>query len=512
MPENTYEEEITAVVSPRSIGHVSLFEAPEAVNQTNVRNFRSEQGDVDDTVRELTRLGFGIESISTSTVSIKGSKKLFQDVFGARLRKEETEIGPGQKAKYYAAPADAQVLQAPGELSNLIEGVAISIPPTFLESAIPPLAPVDPAAYRYLFVPDEVALLLRATRTHRTGGTGKGITVAMPDTGFYHHAFYKEHGYRVKTAILAAGAVDASIDDYGHGTGEAANVFALAPDVTLQPIKMGDAVDAIKKAAATGAQIITNSWGYSVDSGSASWATLDPYLKALAVEIQAAISSGIVVCFSAGNGHYAFPASMPNVIAVGGVHVNYPALTFEASSYASSFSSKIYPGRNVPDVCGLTGKKVVIGGAGKAPSIMLPVQPGCTLDAVSPSTGSANDGWGLFSGTSAACPQVAGIAALMLEKDLTLTPAKVKENLIKTARDVKTGSTAMGHAAGNGPDLATGAGLADAKWAYLVSMGGAASRFFQSNAAEKAKMLAEGTVPEISSEFINDLIETLRST
>ena len=57
--------------------------------------------------------------------------------------------------------------------------------------------------------------------------------------------------------------------------------------------------------------------------------------------------------------------------------------------------------RHVPDLCGVTGKVAEIGGAYRAPSHMLPVPPGSPLDAISPSTGANNDGWGLFSGTSA---------------------------------------------------------------------------------------------------------------
>jgi subtilisin family serine protease len=510
MAEQTNQEEITAVVSPRSLGGTSMFEAPDAVSADMAQNFCSEQVDIDDTARELTRLGFTVHNKSAATVSISGPKKLFQDVFNKRLKKEETEVGPDRKASYFAVAAEDPVLQVPGDLRNLIEGVAVSIPPTFLVSPLPPIAPVDPAAYRYMYVPDEVALVLRATRAHRTGGTGTGIKVAMPDTGFYRHPFYSHHGYRVSTALLGAGATDANKDQVSHGTGEAANVFAAAPDVTLQPVKMGDPIDSFKKAVASGAHVITNSWGYSIDRAPTTWANLHPYYKALALEVQLAINSGIVVCFSAGNGHYAFPASMPDVIAVGGVHVNYPDLTFEASSYASSFTSNIYPGRNVPDVCGLTGKRVNIGG-GKAPSILLPVQPESELDKITPSTGANNDGWGLFSGTSAACPQVAGVVALMLAKDSALTPSKVKQNLIKTARDVKMGSTAHGDTAGTGPDRATGAGLVDAKWAYLISMGGTASRFFEASPEQKTKMLEEGTAPDVPVDFINDLIETLRS-
>lgn len=515
MSEIAHADEVVAVVSPRSLGSVSLF-ADEPVTEQTASGFCSSRDDVTATVRELSRLGFAVHETSDATVSISGSKKLFQDVFGARLRKEQAEVAPGIKAEYYgvsgAERPEEELLEPPAELSQLIEGVALSQPPIFLAaSPIPPLAAIDPAAYRYLFVPDEIGVILRAARVHRTGTTGSGVKVAMPDTGFVKQPFFSWRGYRADPTVLAAGAVGADQDAVGHGTGEAANVFATAPDARLVPIKMGDAIDAIKKAKASGAKVITNSWAYDVDSGSITWATLHPYLKALAVEVQLAINAGITVVFAAGNGHYAFPASMPAVIAVGGAHISYPALTFEASSYASSFVSKIYPGRKVPDFCGLTGKKVTIGGSGRAPSIMLPVPEGSQLDGITPTTGSTSDGWGIFSGTSAATPQVAGVAALMLEKDPALTPAKVKENLAKTARDITSGSTAMGDTAGTGVDLATGSGLVDAKWSYLIAMGTVASEFFEATPDKQAELLASGRVPRITAEYIGDLMETLRS-
>ena len=507
---NPQGELVTAVVSPRSLGGVSLFDASEQDIAQHADNFRSAPEDIRDSVKELQRLGFTVHSTSEATISISGEKRLFEDVFSKKLKKEKVAQAAGPEIEFYAT-ADQTVLQAPGDLANLIEGVALAQPPTFFAtSPLPPLAPVAAGAYRYLFAPDEVALLLRATRTHRTGATGRGITVALADTGFDKHPVYNEHGFRTMTALLAAGASNANTDEVGHGTGEAANIFATAPDITLQPIKMGDPIDSIKLARTSGAQVITNSWGYDIDRGSITWSTLSPYLKALAQEVQLCINAGISVCFSAGNGHYSFPASMPGVVAVGGVHVNYPDLTFEASNYASSFVSKIYPGRKVPDVCGLVGKAVNIDGI-KAPSIMLPVQPGSSLDQISPSTGSTEDGWGIFSGTSAASPQIAGICALMLEKDATLTPAKIKEKLIKSARDVQSGSSAMGDVAGVGNDLATGAGLADAKWAYLISMSGVAARFFEASRDEKVAMISSGQMPQLPPEFMNDLIDTLRS-
>ncbi|MEM7147486.1 MAG: S8 family serine peptidase [Verrucomicrobiota bacterium] len=475
-------DRITAVVSPRSLGGISLFDADSSLKGSpfkteSVEDFKSSPDDVQNTVLELERLGFKVTSQSECTVSIEGNKSLFEKIFRQKLslRKvsmsdstEESLLKAGGTVPEYFDVAGQgsrgapKPLEFPGDLRNLIEGVAFSIPPIyFAESPLPPLSPVHASAYRYLTVPDEVATLLHASKVHRRGITGRGVVVSMPDSGFYFHEFYQVHGYRARPTILAAGATDPSSDSSGHGTGEAANIFATAPDIELQPIKNGDAIDSIRKSVAAGAQVISNSWGYDVDKGATTWATLDPYLKALALEIQLAINRGITVCFAAGNGHNAFPSGMPDVIAVGGVHLDYPTFSFEASSYASSFDSVIFPGRSVPDFCGLTGRRVNING-GKAPSLMLPVQPGANLDGIDPSTGSNNDGWGLFSGTSAACPQIAGLCALLLEADPWKTPADVKQSLLSRCRDVSTGTTAHGVAAVVGPDLATGAGLATA--------------------------------------------------
>jgi len=55
---------------------------------------------------------------------------------------------------------------------------------------------------------------------------------------------------------------------------------------------------------------------------------------------------------------------------------------------------------------------------------MLPIPPGCEIDreCSKPDDGEGDetgtsDGWGVFSGTSAAAPQLAGVCALLLEKN-----------------------------------------------------------------------------------------------
>ena len=140
--------------------------------------------------------------------------------------------------------------------------------------------------------------------------------------------------------------------------------------------------------------------------------------------------------------------------------------SLRASDYASGFTSPIYAGRKCPDLSGLVGMRP------SAAYIMLPLEPGDSID-----TGSAggthpskdetasNDGWAAFSGTSAAAPQLAGVAALIKQACSRLNPATVRTVLMSTARDVTTGScnpAAGPNAAGPGFDLATGAGLVDA--------------------------------------------------
>ena len=514
---------VIAVISPRSVGGLSIFDGGEATTPENYQQFQSEDSDVRSTVNELQRLGLTIENVSDMTISFSGTTKQFQSIFGVKTHKEKVEMIEGiPPVEFFnTSPEDAEkLLEPPQSLKPMTEGLVIAQPPEMFESPLPPIASIDPAAYRYFFAPDDVAVMLRSARVHRLGVTGRGITVAMIDSGHYSHPFFNWHGYRKHSTLLGPGQSNAGDDMVGHGTGESANVFAAAPDITLRPIKglidpVGDFNVAIDSTPTP--HVITNSWGFNVDNQSwpqlkASNKPLYDYLRLLEAVVAKAISKGITVCFSCGNGtKRGFPSSMPQVISVGGVHVNYPDLTLEASSYASSFPSSLYPGRQCPDLCGLTGKAVTVGGNTRAPSIMLPVQPGADLDKITPTTGANDDGWGLFSGTSAACPQVAGVAALMLEKKPSLTPAQVKQKMMSTARDVKTGTSGTGETAGPGNDDATGAGLVDAKWSYISTLGDVAAAYISATPEIQQQMVQSGQMPHESEGFIADVIDTLRS-
>ena len=339
-------------------------------------------------------------------------------------------------------------------------------PPIYFQSMLPP-----PVRYFLLRVPGDVAMLTNASATHRrttptnARATGAGVRVAMIDSGFFPHPFYRAHGYRLLPTLAADAPGLPSDDSSGHGTGEVANIFACAPDATVFGVKMGaNPVLSFDRALSLSPRVISCSWGYDLSGA----ATLPAALLPLRLRILNAVAAGVTVVFSAGNGHVAFPGMMPEVISAGGVFVDN-AGNMRASNYASSFISAIFPGRRVPDFCGLVGM------APGANYIMLPIQKSCSIDtglSGVPFPGkdetASNDAWGVFSGTSAAAPQIAGLCALLLQKNPSLTPAQIKAALRGTARDVAVGNSFMGHPAGPGIDLATGTGLVDGLAAWTA--------------------------------------------
>ncbi|PWE69613.1 peptidase S8, partial [Bacillus cereus] len=246
----------------------------------------------------------------------------------------------------------------------------------------------------------------------------------------------------------------------GHGTGESANIFATAPDVDFTMVKFNDisSTGTFNSAVQLRPDIISISWGSDLRDAT-EFSAAD---QVFAATISAAVAQGITVVCAAGNGHWAFPGQHPDVISAGGVYMHADG-TFEATPYASGFSSPLFEDRNCPDVCGLVGLPP------GARYIMLPVEPNDEIDTTfsggtHPNGDETrnNDGWAAFSGTSAAAPQLAGICALIKQASPNLSPAQIREVLKETARDIISGSSSGGHRAAPGVDLATGYGLVDA--------------------------------------------------
>nr|VFK31360.1 MAG: Subtilase family protein [Candidatus Kentron sp. MB]VFK34716.1 MAG: Subtilase family protein [Candidatus Kentron sp. MB]VFK76962.1 MAG: Subtilase family protein [Candidatus Kentron sp. MB] len=329
--------------------------------------------------------------------------------------------------------------------------------------------PVSPNVSVYHLHTADIVRLLRASRCHRHGWTGRGIRIAMTDTGFARHPFFNANGFNIQR-VSTPSISNPEIDTSGHGTGESANALSIAPDCEFFGVKHDDySVEALETAIAQNPQIITNSWGWDIDSKSMQQLKLDNVnlyneIKDIEQTISDAIDDGICVIFAGGNGQLAFPGSMPSVVSVGGTSVAQDG-GLKASSYASSFVSSLYPNRAVPDFCGIVGE---FGFSSPLEGhIMLPVPNGSKLEGENMPSSESKKGWGIFSGTSAAAPQVAGIVALMLSVNPHLTPDEIKAILSATAVDVTTGTTAHRETADNGNDLATGSGLVDAYSACL---------------------------------------------
>lgn len=471
VPEPRMPDVVYAQASPQSIGGSSLLEATRTIDHTNVANYMSEESVVRGAVARLQNAGFQVLHVSPTTINIAGPPSLYQDYFSARLVAEELPVRKSQDRDTTATFLDCPDTDLPGLVptgsspaSDYLEGVALERPIYFHESPFPPKR-----GYWHLQVPGDVSLGMNADRAHRSQVTGSGVRVVMVDSGWYRHPFFVERGYRANPVVLGPAATNPNDDESGHGTGESANVFAVAPDVDFTMVKVNftNSTGAFTVAAGLGPDVISCSWGSDI---------LDPPLSAAdnaaAAAVATAVANGIVVVFSAGNGQAGFPGQHPDVISAGGVFME-PDASLHASDYASGFASRVFPGRNVPDVSGLVGMRP------RAAYVMLPMQPGDAIDADlgngSPHPDgdetAADDGWAAISGTSAAAPQIAGICALVKQAFPDLTPGQVKEVLARTARDVTAGTNhpRWNESAGPGYDLATGHGLADAHNAVLAA-------------------------------------------
>jgi hypothetical protein len=485
-----------AVTFKRKIDNLGPTKTQARLSAASIHSFAPDPFDVDNAIQELKRVGFTLSRRGRMSLSVRGSRDTFEKVFGTQLATFRISRAQNAPVHSFYFPATGAPWSPNPALAAMIDDAYIQWPHIYMAGRAktrkrpkgPPSGTGGPSAtppnvpYFHLEMPDDVSSLLNATKVHRQGTTGKGVKVAMIDSGFAHsHPFFDAHGFH-STVDLAPGVRSSSTDGNGHGTGESTNIFSAAPGATFIGIKVDNdghnepgasILEGFQQAIQHKPQVISVSLGYDlVGTDPATGArtsdkhltTLPRNLVALEAEIQAAVAAGTVVVFSAGNGHVSFPGMMPEVISAGGVFVDAQG-NMRASDYASAFESRIYSGRHVPDFCGLVGLLP------NADYIMLPIPSGCEIDRENSAHDetTATDAWGVFSGTSAAAPQLAGVCALLLEKNPGLSPSDIKSILRRTARDVlvghanpasNNGDPAM--QAGPGDDGATGAGLIDA--------------------------------------------------
>jgi subtilisin family serine protease len=497
LPVQTPSDELRiALTFPRPSDQLGLTKFAGRPSAASVRQFLPDPEHVDRTIHALSHHGFRATARGALSVSVRGTRQAYERLFHTKLSVFELPLTQAAQFHSFYFPKDQPNWQPDKAIAGLLDDAYIQWPHIYLAVRKRGKKPVTPGkgkaqlpgppqpnakppsvpnAY-YLNVPDGVTRLLNVQAVHKNNITGKGVRVAMIDSGFWHsHPYFKTLGVN-SSVVLAPGASNRETDVNGHGTGESTNIFSVAPDVTFIGIKVDNdsnpqggasMLEGFQEALTHKPQVISVSMGYDLrqPNSNVPASTLPNSLKALEAEIQAAVASGIAVVFSAGNGHYSFPGQMPDVLSAGGVFVAKDG-SRAASDYASAFQSAIYSGRSVPDLCGLVGMLP------HADYIMFPIPPASVIDQECSQQGdgtSPSDGWGRFSGTSAAAPQLAGVCALLLQKNSALTPSDLKAILKRSAVHVATGHanpasdpTGNGEPANAGPNGATGFGLVDA--------------------------------------------------
>ena len=272
---------------------------------------------------------------------------------------------------------------------------------------------------------------IKATDVQATGLSGSGVTVAVLDTGIDStHAELSSSIIGGKSFVDYTASYD---DDHGHGTFVSGLItsdgivdssgLGSAPNAQIWVGKvlgpnggyLSDTVAAINHIVANDeADVISMSLG-SVHPNLYKGKNCDRSYSAMTSAVQNAIANGITIVAAAGNDGslgVPIPGCITDVITVGAIDsVDSPAW---------------------------------FTGIGRSLDVTaLGVDDYSTMN---------YGGYGIGSGTSFSTPVVAGVIALMIEDDNTLSPLQIQEALRNTAIDVGA----------NGFDTSTGYGKVDA--------------------------------------------------
>lgn len=281
------------------------------------------------------------------------------------------------------------------------------------------------------------------------GYDGAGVTVAVVDSGIDGlHPDLSGAG-KVRANVKIVGQSDLLPNFYlpvplpnsdttsGHGTHVAGTVAGtgaasggyyrgVAPGAELVGVGTGDAIF-IFTALAAFDWVLANRQQYSIDVVTNSWGTSGAYdaNDPINVASKALNDAGMVVLFASGNEGPAANTLNPYSVAPWVIGV---AAGNKDGQTLADFSSRGIPGDSFyhPTITA-PGADIV---SARAPNTLLPVL-GATSDiAIQPT-------WIPFyttmSGTSMATPHMAGVVALMLEANPTLSPTAIKQILVETA-------------------------------------------------------------------------------
>ncbi len=292
---------------------------------------------------------------------------------------------------------------------------------------------VDKPVYALL---DVSVPLIRAPLVWERGFTGKGVKVAVVDTGIDPQ--HPDFAGRILALTSFVGGNGE--DDHGHGThvagiiagsGEASGgkYRGVAPEALILSAKvlkadgsgmMSDVMAGIEWAVEQGAKIINLSLGSPGPCDGT---------DALSVMCDAAVKAGVVVCAAAGNdgphpGTVGSPGCAREVITVGASNDNDQVAPFSSRGPTAD-------GRTKPDI--------LFPGVGIVSCRASGTSMGNPLDNFYTSA----------SGTSMATPHASGVAALLLQAYPDLTPAQIKAKMMNSALNLNLDPNTQGAGRGD---------------------------------------------------------------
>jgi serine protease AprX len=305
---------------------------------------------------------------------------------------------------------------------------------------------------------------------------GTGIGIAILDSGIYDHRDLQDalgQSRIVYRESFVAG--DSSTDDaYGHGTHVAGllagnaksstgspnkyKIKGLATNANLISLRVLDANgmsdDATVIAAIDRAIQLKSTYNIRVMNLSLGRPVFESYADdPLCAAVERAWQAGIVVVVAAGNegrnnsagtdgyGTITAPGNDPFVITVGAM--NAQGTLDRTDDIVTSYSSKgPTPVDHIakPDLVAPGNKCLSLRGGGSTLDTGYPLNR-VPMWVYTTTHDTAAPDYFELSGTSMAAPLVSGVAALMIQKDLTLTPDQVKARLMKTAAKFPQTST-----------------------------------------------------------------------
>ncbi len=416
-------ESLLGLAKSKSKDAVSFMETESVPSKNDVLHFEklgvSSMELTEDETKDLMKKD-GVLAIEEDIemFAINENNKQFEELFmGSDEEAFETEPEPNEDhymQGYNKALVDvfSSLLQA--NSNNNDNETAGFFPPRF--SLKPILPKIPPRIIRNQPIPWNISLI-KAPTAWAKGVTGNGVKVAILDTGIASHI-----------DLPLAGGVSfiprsTSFNDlHGHGTHCAGIVAAKNNILGVVGVAPSSSLYAVKVLSDSG-------------SGQSSW---------IIAGMEWCIRNGIKVASMSLGG-----ASGPRIAYAQAVKRcqdnGVTVVVASGNSYGSSFPWVCSPANSViagqanasPIAVGAVNKQSAIAsfssrGAQSSPwNHVTCVAPGVSINSTAP-----NAGYTVKSGTSMACPHVAGLAALIIQRYPGITPANVKRRISTTCRDL----------------------------------------------------------------------------